>query len=159
MRKTFPGDDRQHFPQLRRTAMTYPVYPFLIRLVLSIILTLTFVLEIRVKAHVGAQQEPRPMATNPTDLLRAGANQTKAFKVRDNIFIAYGFGNTMMVTTPEGNVIIDTSIAAQAPRHVRLLKAESAQPTKYIILTHAHGDHTGGVGLWKEAGTQIIAQT
>lgn len=104
------------------------------------------------------QQAPPPMPTNPTDLLRAGANQTKAFKVRDNIYVAYGFGNTMMVTTKDGNVIIDTSIAAQAPRCVKLLKAESAAPVKYIILTHAHGDHTGGVGLWKEAGTQIIAQ-
>src|SRR5262249_57171809 len=24
--------------------------------------------------------------------------------------------------------------------------------------THAHGDHTGGVRLWREAGTEIIAQ-
>ncbi len=29
---------------------------------------------------------------------------------------------------------------------------------KYIILTHGHGDHTGGVGLWKEPGTEVIAQ-
>lgn len=106
-----------------------------------------------------AHQEPTQMqANNPTDLLRAGANQTKAFKVRDNIFVAYGFGNTMMVTTRDGNVIIDTSLVTQAPRHVRLLKAESPAPVKYIILTHAHGDHAGGVGLWKETGTQLIAQ-
>lgn len=26
-----------------------------------------------------------------------------------------------------------------------------------IILTHGHGDHTGGVKLWKEAGTEVIA--
>ena len=29
---------------------------------------------------------------------------------------------------------------------------------KYIILTHGHADHIGGISLWKEAGTQIIAQ-
>ena len=118
----------------------------------------TFLLLAALSLPAAAHQEPPSMATNPTDLLRAGANQTKAFRVLDNIFLAYGFGNTMMVTTKEGNVIIDTSIAAQSPRHVRLLKAESTQPTKYIILTHAHGDHTGGIGQWKEPGTQIIAQ-
>jgi alkyl sulfatase BDS1-like metallo-beta-lactamase superfamily hydrolase len=69
-----------------------------------------------------------------------------------------GFGNTFMVITPDGNVIIDTSIAPHARVHHKLLRAESSAPIKYIILTHAHGDHTGGVPLWKEPGTQIIAQ-
>ena len=41
---------------------------------------------------------------------------------------------------------------------MKLLKARSAAPVKYIILTHGHGDHTGGVALWKEPGTQVIAQ-
>lgn len=63
-----------------------------------------------------------------------------------------------MVTIPEGNVIIDTSIAASAPRHHRLLKAVNSGPVKYIILTHGHGDHTGGVELWREEGTQVVAQ-
>jgi len=95
------------------------------------------------------------MADNPTDLLRVG---DKVIKISDNIYMVAGFGNTFMVTTSEGNVIIDTSIALHAQKHKQLLKAVSAAPVKYIILTHAHGDHTGGVPLWREAGTQIIAQ-
>ena len=95
------------------------------------------------------------MADNPTDLMRVG---DKVIKINDNIFMVEGFGNTFLVTTPEGNVIIDTSIALHAARHKQLLRATSAAPVKYIILTHAHGDHAGGVPLWKEAGTQIIAQ-
>jgi len=104
--------------------------------------------------HVtNAQQERMP--DNPAALTHVG---DQVIKVNDAIKMVLGFGNTFMVTTPEGNVIIDTSIAPHARVHHRLLRAESSAPIKYIILTHAHGDHTGGIPLWKEPGTQIIAQ-
>jgi len=95
---------------------------------------------------------------NPVTLTREGLDRTEAVQITDHIFRAVGFGNTFLVTTSEGNVVIDTSSANVAPLHVKLLKAKSAAPVKYIILTHGHGDHTGGVALWKEAGTQVIAQ-
>ena len=101
-------------------------------------------------------QEPVP--GNPADVIREGQNQKKALRIVEGVYQAVGFGNTFMVTTSEGNVIIDTSLAAGAAHHVKLLKAENAGPIRYIILTHGHGDHTGGVGLWREPGTAIIAQ-
>ena len=72
--------------------------------------------------------------------------------------VAVPASNTFMVTTSAGNVIIDTSLAAVAPVHKQVLAAKSTAPVKAIVLTHAHGDHTGGVRLWREAGTEIIAQ-
>src|ERR1700722_2328646 len=95
---------------------------------------------------------------NPPSPMREGLDRKEAVKINDNIYQAIGFGNTFLVTTPAGNVIIDTSSVLAAPLHVKLLRARSAGPVKYIILTHGHGDHTGGVALWKEPGTQIIAQ-
>src|SRR4051794_40157594 len=95
---------------------------------------------------------------NPTALVREGMDAREAVKITNEIYQAVGFGNTYMVVTPAGNVIIDTSSAAPARLHIKLLKEKSSAPVKYIILTHAHGDHTGGVPLWKEPGTQIIAQ-
>jgi len=38
------------------------------------------------------------------------------------------------------------------------LAAKNHGPVKYIVLTHVHADHIGGIPLWKEAGTQIVAQ-
>jgi len=103
-----------------------------------------------------AQQDQMP--TNPANLVRIGQDQKKATKANDAIFQAIGFGNTFMVVTEAGNVIIDTSMPFNAALHKRLLQAENAGPIKYIILTHAHGDHTGGVSAWKQADTKIIAQ-
>jgi glyoxylase-like metal-dependent hydrolase (beta-lactamase superfamily II) len=88
-------------------------------------------------------QEPVP--GNPADVIREGQNQKKALRIVEGVYQAVGFGNTFMVTTSEGNVIIDTSLAAGAAHHVKLLKAENAGPI--LILTHGHGDHTGGVAM------------
>jgi alkyl sulfatase BDS1-like metallo-beta-lactamase superfamily hydrolase len=90
--------------------------------------------------------------------LRTGEHQQAAVRVNDAIFLAYGFGNTFLVTTAAGNVVIDTSSVVRAARAKELLQRENAGPIKYIVLTHAHGDHTGGVPLWKAADTQVIAQ-
>ena len=90
--------------------------------------------------------------------LRTGEGQQAALRVNDAIYLAYGFGNTFLVTTAAGNVVVDTSSVVRAPRARELLRRENAGPIKYIVLTHGHGDHTGGVPLWKGADTQVIAQ-
>jgi len=98
------------------------------------------------------------MPPNPVELTREGMDAREAVQITPNIYQAVGFGNTYLVTTPEGNIVIDTSSPGPAKLHVKLLKEKSAAPVKYIILTHGHGDHTGGIPLWKEPGTHVIAQ-
>ena len=88
----------------------------------------------------------------------AVARTVKAVKVTENIYMASDMSRSFMVVTEQGNVVIDTSTRDAAPRHVELLKELSSAPVKYIVLTHAHEDHTGGIDLWKEAGTEVIAQ-
>ena len=97
-------------------------------------------------------------ASQAVDFGRIGQDQKEALKVNDAIFQGIGFGNTFLITTPEGNAIVDTSSAGAAPRHRELLTKVSAAPIRYIILTHGHGDHTGGVHLWKQYGTQVVTQ-
>lgn len=86
-----------------------------------------------------------------------GLDQTEAVKVNERVYQASGFGNTYLVATPEGNVVIDTSSGALARRHRALLKKVSDAPIRYVILTHCHPDHVGGVAIWKEAGTEVVA--
>jgi alkyl sulfatase BDS1-like metallo-beta-lactamase superfamily hydrolase len=117
---------------------------------------LTFTLLILVSTSGAIYARQQMEATNPVDLRRVG---DKAIKINDAISMVEGFGNTFLVTTSEGNVIIDTSSAAHAPKHKQLLKAISPAMVKYIILTHGHGDHTGGVRLWiEDSPARIVAQ-
>ena len=95
---------------------------------------------------------------DPSLHLQQGSDQLVAQKINQVIYKATGFGNTFMVVTSEGNVIVDTSLPAMAPKHKQLLTAVSDGPVHSIIITHGHGDHTGGVALWREPQTQVIAQ-
>lgn|SRR5262245_5074915 len=72
--------------------------------------------------------------------------------------VATPASNTFLVTTADGNVVIDTSLASAAAAHRRALSEKSSAPVKAIILTHAHGDHTGGVATWRGADTAIVVQ-
>lgn len=83
---------------------------------------------------------------------------TKVVKISDSVYMVPTTGNVYLVTTPAGNVVIDTASAGQAPEAKKLLADVSHAPVKYIVLTHTHADHIGGISLWKEPGTQIIAQ-
>ena len=89
---------------------------------------------------------------------QARQDQPKVVKINDSIYMAPLGANVYLVTTPAGNVVIDTGNPGVAPDAKKLLAAESSGPVKYIILTHGHADHIAGISLWKEAGTQIIAQ-
>jgi len=88
----------------------------------------------------------------------ADQDQTKVVKINDSIYMVPTTGNVYLVTTPAGNVIIDTAMSDLAAEAKTLLAAESQAPVKYMILTHGHADHIGGIPLWKGPGIQIIAQ-
>lgn len=79
-------------------------------------------------------------------------------QIHPAIYQARSISNTTLVATSEGNVIIDTSLAQLAPLHKRILSQVNDLPVKAIILTHGHQDHTGGIGVWREPGTEVIAQ-
>lgn len=66
--------------------------------------------------------------------------------------------NTFLIVTNDGNVVVDTSLAAVAGAHKAALTATNSGAIRAIVLTHAHGDHTGGIGIWRQPGTEVIAQ-
>ena len=120
------------------------------------ILGLAIAAALAIAGPVAAQTPERMGADQPT---AAGRGQAKALGFAgDRVWLAVGFGNTFRVTTNAGDVIVDTSSPANVARHRSLLTAVSKSPVRDIVLTHAHGDHTGGVEAWKEKGTHVIGQ-
>ena len=91
-------------------------------------------------------------AQNPPD------QQVKVVRITPSIYMAPMTSNVYLVMTPGGNVVIDTAPARDAAEARDLLTAVSHAPVKYIILTHGHADHIGGIHLWKQPQTKIIAQ-
>jgi alkyl sulfatase BDS1-like metallo-beta-lactamase superfamily hydrolase len=86
------------------------------------------------------------------------ASQTEAKRVADFIWLSEGLSNSYLVVTPAGRVVVNTGMGFEAPVHKRLFDAVDGGPLRYILLTQAHVDHVGGVDLFREAGTEIVAQ-
>jgi len=69
----------------------------------------------------------------------------KAEKIRDDLYVITGDGgNTTALLTDEGVILVDTKNDRNHDDLVAAVKTFSDKPIKYVINTHAHGDHTGG---------------
>jgi len=101
--------------------------------------------------------EPEGFNQATTTLLGFGSDREEAVKISDVIYQALGVGNTMMIVTPEGNVVFDTGLPWQAQTHKDQLQAVDDGPVTYVILSRAHGDHRGGYKVWKNEVQEVIA--
>ncbi len=82
----------------------------------------------------------------------------RTFAVNDFIHCSEGMSNAYLVLTPEGRVVINTGMGFEAPIHRQHFDAAGSGPVRYILFTQSHVDHVGGADLFREAGTEIVAQ-
>jgi metallo-beta-lactamase class B len=86
---------------------------------------------------------------------------TEPAKVFDNLyFVGTKFHSSWALTTSEGIILIDTLYEyASDEAIVTGLKKLGLDPTtvKYVIISHAHGDHVGGAKLMQDRfGSRIV---
>src|SRR5437867_331640 len=67
-------------------------------------------------------------------------------------------GNITIAVGTDGIIMVDTQFAPLSDKIKAAIKAISPLPIKYAILTHFHGDHTGGVANFQKDGVTAIAQ-
>ncbi len=99
-------------------------------------------------AVAAAVQAPPP--TGPTPAALAA---TKIEKVKDNLYIitgsapaprdAFSGGNTAVLVTDTGVVVVDTKLAGWGQVILDRIKTVTNKPVVTLINTHTHGDHTG----------------
>ena len=66
-------------------------------------------------------------------------------------------GNSYLLTTPEGDVLVNAGTLGDARRGRELFRAVSRQPIRYIILTQSHANQYGGLEVFKTPENQVIA--
>src|SRR6185295_4738055 len=70
--------------------------------------------------------------------------------------MSQGASNAYLVTTPAGNVLINTGLGTEAPVHKRAFERVSGNPIRYILLTQGHVDHVGGIDVFRAAHPDAV---
>ncbi|MBI9017854.1 MAG: alkyl/aryl-sulfatase [Phycisphaerae bacterium] len=121
--------------------------------------TITIVLLLLLVTFAPAIAEDTPA----TKLLKARTAEfdTEIIKVTDNIYTAIGYSVSAvsMVIGTDGIIIIDTGMDTISAKEVLAdFRKITTKPVKAIILTHSHGDHTGGIPVFSaDTNPQIWA--
>ena len=90
-------------------------------------------------------------------LVTAGDNQSAAERITDTIFMVKDISNAYLVTTGDGDLLVNTGFLGKGARNKELFTPHRTGPLRRIILTQAHADHYGALVEQKEADTQVIA--
>jgi len=80
-------------------------------------------------------------------------------KLKDDLFVIHNDfvpGNTTVLVTNEGVVLVDDKFEIDHENIMAQLKKITNQPVKYVINTHYHGDHSGGNPKLQALGAQVI---
>jgi glyoxylase-like metal-dependent hydrolase (beta-lactamase superfamily II) len=81
-------------------------------------------------------------------------------KLADNMYAIHNDfvpGNTTVLITNEGVLLVDDKFDVDGPNVVAAVKKLTSQPIKYVVSTHYHGDHSGSNALMQKLGAQVVS--
>ncbi|MEM1111734.1 MAG: alkyl sulfatase dimerization domain-containing protein [Pseudomonadota bacterium] len=86
----------------------------------------------------------------------------RCWRYGKRILASEGCSNVYLIESGEGNVLVNTGMAFEAPVHEQNLESLSAGSTRklrYIVYTQGHVDHVGGTGYFRDLnpGLEVIA--
>jgi cyclase len=80
-------------------------------------------------------------------------------KIKDDLFVIHNDfvpGNTTVLVTTQGVVLVDDKFEIDHDGIMAQLKKITNQPVKYVINTHYHADHSGGNAKLQALNAQVI---
>jgi glyoxylase-like metal-dependent hydrolase (beta-lactamase superfamily II) len=86
------------------------------------------------------------------------ATRVRQKRVNELVYLSEGYSNSFLVVTPAGRVVVNTGMGFEAKIHKAYYDAVDSGPIRYIVLTQGHVDHVGGVDLFKQPHTLVVAQ-
>lgn len=106
--------------------------------------------------------EPKKMrdANQPLNaqIINDGAGTQDAVDLGNGIFMSRDVSNLCLVTTGDGDVLINTGIIYSAAENKRRFDAVSDKPICKIVFTQSHEDHIGGWPTFNAPGVETIGQ-
>jgi len=67
-------------------------------------------------------------------------------------------GNITVAVGSDGIIMVDTQFAPMHDKIKTAITQISPLPVKQIIITHFHGDHTGGIAAFRKDGAAVLSQ-
>jgi cyclase len=87
------------------------------------------------------------------------AAKLDTIKIKDDLFVIHNDfvpGNTTVLVTNDGVVLVDDKFEIDHEGIMAQLKKITNQPVKYVINTHYHADHSGGNPKLQALGAQVV---
>ncbi|NUU20097.1 MAG: MBL fold metallo-hydrolase [Streptomycetaceae bacterium] len=91
-------------------------------------------------------------------IVKAGEGVQDALPLGDGVFASPGVSNSYLVTTADGDVLINTGMYFEAERIKERFARVGTNMLRTIILTQGHADHVGGWSQLTAPGVETIAQ-
>ena len=91
------------------------------------------------------------------ELVTSGEGQAAAIERAPGVWESRGIGNSYLLTTPEGDVLVNAGALGDARRGREQFARISQNPIRYIVLTQSHANQYGGLELYKTTDNTVIA--
>src|SRR5579859_2854514 len=98
------------------------------------------------------------MTQSLSDVIREGEGPQDAVPLDAGIFMSKGIANSYLVTTGDGDLLVNTGVHFEAPEIKARFERVSSHPLRTIVFTQGHPDHVGGWSQFTAPGVATIAQ-